>query len=106
MFVAQLVEQSLSTPEVRSSNPHDGKINFDYCLLSTALKGRKKEVAGNGTWDYFYYSINTVNKTNRKKKRSGMVYFFKKNFIFQYLTDGVLFTFGLYFDGRFEPPAV
>ena len=41
---AQLVEQSLLKPEVRSSNPVIGKIIIEHlstCLLSTVLKRRK-----------------------------------------------------------------
>ena len=48
-FVAQLVERSLPTPEVRSSNPVIGEIFLQHCLLSTALKRQNKEKeAGNG----------------------------------------------------------
>ena len=40
--VAQLVERSLSTPEVRGSNPVIGKKNYiEHCCLSTVLKRRK-----------------------------------------------------------------
>ena len=47
--MAQLVERSLPTPEVRGSNPVIGEILFIYSL-STVLKGRKqKKDAGNGS---------------------------------------------------------
>ena len=35
VVVAQLVERSLLTPEVCSSNPVIGTINIEYCLLSS-----------------------------------------------------------------------
>ena len=44
VVVAQLVDRSLSIPEVCSSNPDFGKIYIEHlftCLLSTALKRRK-----------------------------------------------------------------
>ena len=42
VVVAQLVERSLSIPEVRGSTPVIGKILLSICLLSTVLKRRKK----------------------------------------------------------------
>ena len=48
--MAQLVEQSLSIPEVRSSNPVIGKIYFEQILLTVYWKDENKEKeAGNGT---------------------------------------------------------
>ena len=41
MVVAQLVEQSLQTLEVRSSNPIIGIIFTEHSLLSTVLKRQK-----------------------------------------------------------------
>ena len=41
VVVAQLVERSLSIPEVRGSTPVIGKILLTICLLSTVLKRRK-----------------------------------------------------------------
>ena len=41
VVVAQLVERSLSMPEVRGSTPVIGKILLSICLLSTVLKRRK-----------------------------------------------------------------
>ena len=41
VVVAQLVERSISIPEVRGSTPVIGKILFNICLLSTVLKIRK-----------------------------------------------------------------
>ena len=41
VVVAQLVERSLSIPEVRGSTPDIGKILLNICLLSTVLKRRK-----------------------------------------------------------------
>ena len=38
VVVAQLVERSLPTPEVRGSNPVIGKIYIEHCLLSTVKK--------------------------------------------------------------------
>ena len=39
VVVAQLVEGSLPTPEVRGSNPVIGKLlNIEHCILSTVLK--------------------------------------------------------------------
>ena len=52
--MAQLVEQSILTPEVRGSNPVIGKIYIEHCLLSAVLK--------------------------IKKKRPGIVYFYKKHY--------------------------
>ena len=42
MVVAQLVERSPPTPEVRGSNPVSGKIYIE-CFLSAVLKRRKKK---------------------------------------------------------------
>ena len=49
VIVAQLVDQSLPTPEIRNSNPVIGKIYIER-LLSIVLKKRKvrKEEAENG----------------------------------------------------------
>ena len=41
VVVAQLVERSISIPEVRGSTPVIGKILLNICLLSTVLKRRK-----------------------------------------------------------------
>ena len=41
VVVAQLVERSLSIPEVRGLTPDIGKILLNICLLSTVLKRRK-----------------------------------------------------------------
>ena len=41
VVVAQLVERSLLTSEVRGSTPVIGKILLNICLLSTVLKRRK-----------------------------------------------------------------
>ena len=41
VVVAQLVERSLSIPEVRGLTPVIGKILLNICLLSTVLKRRK-----------------------------------------------------------------
>ena len=41
VVVAQLVELSLSIPEVHGSTPVIGKILLNICLLSTVLKRRK-----------------------------------------------------------------
>ena len=41
VVVAQLVERSLPTPEVRGSNPVIGKNLLNIYLLSTVLKRRK-----------------------------------------------------------------
>ena len=41
VVVAQLVEWSISIPEVRGSTPVIGKILLNICLLSTVLKRRK-----------------------------------------------------------------
>ena len=41
VVVAQLVERSLATPEVRGSNPAIGKIDIEQFLLSAVLKRRK-----------------------------------------------------------------
>ena len=41
VVVAQLVEQSLSIPEVRGSTPVIGKILLNICLLSAVLKRQK-----------------------------------------------------------------
>ena len=38
VVVAQLVERSISIPEVRGSTPVIGKILFNICLSSTVLK--------------------------------------------------------------------
>ena len=46
VIVAQLVDQSLPTPEIRNSNPVIGKIYIER-LLSIVLKKRKEE-AENG----------------------------------------------------------
>ena len=47
--MAQLVEQSPPTPEIRGSNPVIGKLLSNICLLSTVLKDENKEKeAGNG----------------------------------------------------------
>ena len=51
VVVAQLVERSFPTPEVRGSNPVIGKLLYRtfICLLSTVLKRHYKEKeAGNG----------------------------------------------------------
>ena len=50
VVVAQLVERSLPTPEVRSSNTVIGKFILDICLRLTVLKGQKfkKKEAGIG----------------------------------------------------------
>ena len=53
--VAQLVERSLPTPEVRGSNPVIGK------LLS----------------DIYLFTDNYIEKTKIKKKRPGMAHFLK-----------------------------
>ena len=42
MVVAQLVERSRPTPEVRGSNPVSGKIYIE-CLLSAVLKDEKRK---------------------------------------------------------------
>ena len=50
--MAQLVERSLPTPEVRGSNPVIRKLfyrTFVYCQLSRKDKNKEKE-AGNGTF--------------------------------------------------------
>ena len=48
--MAQLVEQSLSIPEVRGSNPVIGKIYIEQILLTVYWKDENKEKeAGNGT---------------------------------------------------------
>ena len=44
--MAQLVEQSLATPEVCHSNSVIGKIYIEQCLLSTVLKRQNKEKRG------------------------------------------------------------
>ena len=41
VVVAQLVEWSLSIPEVHGSTPVIGKILLNICLLSTVLKRQK-----------------------------------------------------------------
>ena len=41
VVVAQLAEQSLTTPEVLSLNTVIGKICIEHCLMSNALKRRK-----------------------------------------------------------------
>ena len=41
VVVAQLVERSLLTAEVRCSNAVVGKMYIEHCLLSTVLKRRK-----------------------------------------------------------------
>ena len=41
VVVAQLVERSISIPEVRGSTPVIGKILLNICLLSTVLKRQK-----------------------------------------------------------------
>ena len=55
VVVAQLVERSLSIPEVRGSTPVIGKFLLNICLLSTFFE-----------------------KTKINKKRPGMAHFFKK----------------------------
>ena len=49
MVVAQLVERSVLTPEVRNSNPSIGQIyvNFSYFQLNWKGENKEKE-AGNG----------------------------------------------------------
>ena len=52
MVVAHLVEQSLPTPEVHSSNPVFGKFlcrTFVYCRLHYIEKTKKEKEAGNST---------------------------------------------------------
>ena len=56
MVVAQLVERSLPTPEVRGSNPVIGKLLSDICL----------------------FAVNCVEKTKIKKKRPRMAHLKKK----------------------------
>ena len=56
VVVAQLVERSLLTPEVRSSNPVIGKLLSDIYLIT----------------------VNWIEKTKMKKKRPGMAHFLKK----------------------------
>ena len=41
VVVAQLAERSLSTSEVRRSNPDIGKISIEHCFLLTVLKRPK-----------------------------------------------------------------
>ena len=41
VVVAQLVERSPPTPEIRGSNAVIGKLLSNICLLSTVLKRRK-----------------------------------------------------------------
>ena len=41
VVVAQLVERSPPSPEIRGSNPVIGKLLSNICLLSTVLKRRK-----------------------------------------------------------------
>ena len=55
MVVAQLVEQSPPTPEIRSSNPIIGKTFIEQL-----------------------FNVNSVEKTKIKKKRQGMAHFVKK----------------------------
>ena len=43
VVVAQLVERSPPTPEIRGSNPVIGKLLSNICLLSTVLKRQNKE---------------------------------------------------------------
>ena len=63
VVVAQLVEQSLPTPEVRSSNPVIGKIYIEH-LLSTVLKFEKTKIeekeAGNGPFKKQYFHLTTL----------------------------------------------
>ena len=54
MVVAQLVEQSILTPEVRGSNPIIGKIYIAHLL-----------------------TLNCIEKTKVKKKRPGMAHSFE-----------------------------
>ena len=54
MVVAQLVEQLLSIPEVRGSNPVIGKIL------------------------YLTFTVNCIEKTKIKEKRPGLAQFFKR----------------------------
>ena len=53
--MAQLVERSLPTSEVRGSNPAIGNFYIEHL-----------------------FTVNCVEKTKIKKKRSGMAHFFKK----------------------------
>ena len=43
VVVAQLVERSPPTPEIRGSNPGIGKFLFDYCQLRRKDKINQKE---------------------------------------------------------------
>ena len=48
VVVAQLVERSPPTPEIRGSNPVIGKLLSNISLLSIVLKDENKKEAGNG----------------------------------------------------------
>ena len=54
--MAQLVEQLLPIPEARGSNPVIGKIYIEH----------------------LFATVNCIEKTKIKKKRSGLTHFFKK----------------------------
>ena len=54
--MAQLVEQLLAIPEVRSSNPVIDKIYLEHL-----------------------FTANCIEKTKIKKKRQGIAHFYKKN---------------------------
>ena len=62
VVVAQLVERSLLTPEVRSSNPVIGKLLLDIYLIT----------------------VNWIEKTRMKKKRPGMAHLKKKSLLDKY----------------------
>ena len=47
VVVAQLVERSLPTPEIRGSNPNIGKVLSTNCKLNRKDENKEKE-AGNG----------------------------------------------------------
>ena len=59
--MAQLVERSLPTPNVRGSNPVIGKIDIEH-FLSTVLKRRKekKKEAGDGPLIFYNDLKNTT----------------------------------------------
>ena len=52
VVVAQLVERSLLTPEVRGLNPVIGKIYIEHGFLSIVLKNENKEKRGR-EWPIF-----------------------------------------------------
>ena len=63
VVVAQLVERSLPTPEVRSSNPVISKMYMEQCYCQLYWKDENKEKeSGNGPFLTKKYDVNRINR--------------------------------------------